>query len=146
MHIGKRLNATFNRTFESLNRFGSRKIYGRLNSCKDILGSVLGFPSKHSDVLVVALSLRDVSGDFRRSYNLALSICDRRDRQRNINQAPILAVPDSFVMMDVLPAPDASKNRGFLTVPIGWNEYCNELTDGFFGGIAKEPLCGFVPT
>jgi hypothetical protein len=49
-------------------------------------------------------------------------------------------------MIDALPAPDASKNRWLLIVPVGWNEHRNGFADGFFGGIAKEPLCGFVPT
>jgi hypothetical protein len=146
MHIGKRLNAPFNRAFESVNRFGSRKLNGRLNRCKDILGSVLSFPSEHSDVLVVPLSLRDVPCYFGRTYNLALSISDRRDRLRNVYQATILALADGFVMIDALPAPDASKDLRFLLVPLGWTENCNGLADGFFGGIAKDPLCGFVPT
>jgi hypothetical protein len=62
--IGKRLNATFNCWFKTLGRIGMRKANGGLDACKDILGPVLGFASKHSDVLVVPLSLRDVSGDF----------------------------------------------------------------------------------
>jgi hypothetical protein len=55
VHIGKRLDAPFDGSFKTVGRVGMRKIYGRLDSCKDILGSVLGFPSKHNDVLVVTL-------------------------------------------------------------------------------------------
>src|SRR5215813_13621297 len=62
--IREGLNAPFNSSFKSIRRIRMRKIYGGLDGCQDILGSVLGFPSENSDMLVVPLSLRDVPNDF----------------------------------------------------------------------------------
>ena len=31
-------------------------------------------------------------------------------------------------------------------MPFGWNENCDRLADCFLGSIAKEPLCGLIPT
>ena len=41
-----------------------REIYGGLDGCEDIPGSVLNFPSESGDEIVVSLSLRDVPSDF----------------------------------------------------------------------------------
>ena len=41
-----------------------RKIYGGLDGCEDVLGSVLGFTSENGNTIVIPLSLRDVPGDF----------------------------------------------------------------------------------
>jgi hypothetical protein len=49
---------------KTIGRIGTRNIYGGLDGCEDVLGSVLSLPSKGGDVLLVALSICDVSGDF----------------------------------------------------------------------------------
>ena len=102
------LNAPFNGLFKTIGRIGMRKIYGGLNDCEDILGPVLSFPSKSGNVLVLLLSLRDVPRDLRCPYNLAFGIFDRRNSQRNGDQAPMLTPPDSLEMVDVFPTLDAS--------------------------------------
>ena len=63
MEFGERLNAPLNGTFKTIGRIGMRKMYRGLDGCEDVLGSMLGFPSKSGDVLLVALSIRDVPGD-----------------------------------------------------------------------------------
>ena len=107
---------------------------------------MLGFQSKCGDELIAALQIRDVSGDFRGAYDLALSIFDRRDRQRNVNQATVFTLANCFIMVDPLAAPDTFKNRGFLIKPFGRNENCDRLTDRFLSRIAKDPLSALVPT
>jgi hypothetical protein len=49
-------------------------------------------------------------------------------------------------MLDPLSAPDSLKDRRFLIMPLQRNENCTGRADDFFGGIAKEPLCGLVPS
>src|SRR5262249_44196505 len=127
-------------------RVGIRKIYSGLDGGKNIIGSMLSFPSERDGVLVIPFTLRNVPGDFRRPYDLAVSISDGRDHQRNIDQAPILVLADGFVVVNALPGLDTAKNRVFLIMPLRRNVNCNVLADDFFGGIAKEPLCGLVPT
>jgi hypothetical protein len=68
------LNAPFNGLLKTIGGIGMRKIYGGLNGCQDILGSVLGFPSERGNVLVAPLSLRDVPRDLRCADNLAFGI------------------------------------------------------------------------
>ena len=90
MNIRQCLNASFDGLFKSIGRIGMRKIYGGLDGGEDILGSVLGFAGQGGNKLVVPLSLSDVPGDFRRPDDCAFGILDRRDSQRNIDQACVL--------------------------------------------------------
>jgi hypothetical protein len=98
--IRERLNASFYYAFKLLGRFSLRKIYSGLHGCEDILGSVLGFQGKCGDMLIAALSIRDVPGDFRGAYDLALSISDRRDRQRNVNKTTVSLPKTIFEHID----------------------------------------------
>ena len=66
------LNAPLDGAFETICRIGTRKVYGSLDGRKDILGSVLGLPSKRSDMFVVPLSVCDVPGDFCSTHDLAV--------------------------------------------------------------------------
>ncbi|MGB8633388.1 MAG: hypothetical protein WCD69_29110, partial [Xanthobacteraceae bacterium] len=51
-------------SLKTIGRIGLREIDGGLDGGKDILGSVLSFPSESDDVFVVPPSLRDVPRDF----------------------------------------------------------------------------------
>jgi hypothetical protein len=56
--IREGLNAPFDGAFKTIGRISMRKIRSGLDGRQDILGSVLGFTSESSNILVVPLSLR----------------------------------------------------------------------------------------
>jgi hypothetical protein len=58
------LDASLDCAFETLGRVGLSEMYSRLYSCQHVLGPVLGFPSKNSELPLTLLALRDVTGDF----------------------------------------------------------------------------------
>ena len=49
-------------------------------------------------------------------------------------------------MFDSLSAPNSLKNHIFFMVLVWRNQKRDRLTDRFFGRIAKQSLCAFVPT
>src|SRR5579859_4347639 len=146
MDIRERLNTSFNHTFEVVGCFRLRKINGGLDGCEDILGSMLSFPSKRGDVLVAALSISDVSGDFRGAYDLAFSIFDRRDRHRNVDQATVFAPANCFIMIGPLSTPNTPKDHGLLIKLFGRDENCDRPAHCFVSRIAEDALSALVPT
>ena len=68
---------------------------------------MLCFPCQNGNLLLASLLLRDIRRDLRCSDDFALRVFDRRDGQRNENQAAILALPYSLELVDPLPLPDA---------------------------------------
>ena len=64
MDIGEGLNAPFNGTFKTIGGIRMRKFHRGLDGCEDVFGSVFSFASKSGDALIVALSIRNVPGDF----------------------------------------------------------------------------------
>ena len=55
-------------------------------------------------------SLGDISRYFRCTYDPAFDILDRRDGERNRNQATILALTNGFIVFDALPESNPLKN------------------------------------
>jgi hypothetical protein len=90
-------------------------------------------------------ALGDVARNFRRADDLALSIFDRRDRQRNIDAASILVLTQGFEVLDLLSPPDALENLQLLILPVRWNENRDRFADYFFRRISEYPLRALVP-
>src|SRR3546814_5168175 len=91
------------------------------------------------------LSLGDVAGDLRRAGDLPLAILDRRHGQRDVDQASVLALPNGFIMVGALAAPDARQDLRFLVLMIRWNQDQDRLADDLVGRIAEEPLRTLIP-
>src|SRR5262245_12041951 len=83
-----------------------------------ISDAVIEVCHQHLFAALCMFSARDIPGDFRCTYDLAVGIPDRRDRQRNVNQAAILAPANSFIILDPLTATDTLKNSAFLRVAV----------------------------
>src|SRR5215469_1282285 len=107
MNIRKSLNTTFNRLFQVINRSCLRKIDHSLYVCEQVLAAVFCLPRQRSDLLLASLLFGNVPGDLRRSDDLPLRVFDRRNRQRNRNEAAVLTLPDRLKMVDPLATPDA---------------------------------------
>ena len=79
MNICKGLNTSFYRLFQFTNRISLRKVYHGLNIGKQILATVLCFPSQCRDLLLFLLPFRNVMGDLRRSDNFAFAVFNWRN-------------------------------------------------------------------
>jgi hypothetical protein len=97
-------------------------MHGRLHERQQVLGAVVYFARKQLDQLLPALSLGDVARDFRRADDPAIGVLDRRNRERDVDQAAVLAPANGFVVIDALAAPDASENPALLGLAVRWNQ------------------------
>ena len=137
--------SSFNRFFEIGGAIRVREVNGRLRYRKQIIGPMIRFAGKQRYLLLAPLLLRNVAGDFRRADDRSCLVGHRRNGQRNINQASVLATPLGFEMIDRLAAADTIENAYFLVPALGRNDDRNRLADNLVGGIAEEALCRFVP-
>src|ERR1700684_4115198 len=92
------------------------------------------------------LMFADIARDLRGADDGAVRIFDRRNTERNFNQAAVFANPNRFVMIDPLTTTDTIKDFWLLIVTIFRDEKHDRLADHLFGGIAEEPLRANVPT
>ena len=81
MDVGKRPDASFDCLFQTVGCVGLRKhdscLYGR----KQVLASVLCFPSQRSNLLLTSLLLGNIPCDLRCSNDLALGVFNGRNGQ-----------------------------------------------------------------
>ena len=73
------------------------------------------------------------------------AVAHRRDGQRNVQKAAVLAPANGFVMMDALAAPDAREDPGLLVFASRREKNGHRLADGLAGGIAEQPLGARIP-
>ena len=90
-------------------------------------------------------ALGDVTRNFGRADDIAAEVSDWRNGQRNVDEASILALSDSLVMVDPLTATDAFEDSRFFVVAIDRNEQSHRLADRFLAGIPEETLRAIVP-
>jgi hypothetical protein len=107
---------------------------------------MLGLAREIDDLSLAPFALRYVASDFRCAYDLAPSVSDRRNGQRNVDQISMLALPNGFKRFDALAAPDSLNDPFFLLLVIEWDQNRNRLADDFLGHIAKNPLRAAIPT
>ena len=131
--------------FESFGGLRLRKMHGCLYGRQQILTSVLRFASERSDLLLTSLLLSNVPRDFRCSYDLAFGVSYRRNRQRDCNQTAMLATPNGLVALDPLSPPDTRENLTFFIVAVFRNNNRDRLANCFFGSVAEDALCAFIP-
>ena len=100
MNICERLNASRDCLLETFGGVGLTQIHGGLHGCQHVLGPVLSLASEDGDLRVASFALRNIARDLRRTDNDAFGIFHRRYRERNIEQAAVLALTDRFIMVD----------------------------------------------
>ena len=93
-----------------------------------------------------ALLLGDVSGDFRCADNLATTVFDWRDGQRNVDQRSVFPPPHRFVMFNPLSQPEPFEVFRLLILVTGWDEDGDGLAHYLGGSVAKYPFGSLVPT
>src|SRR5215213_8792037 len=67
-----------------------------------------------TQLLLGALALRDVAGDFRGSNDSPVRYLNRRNGERDIQERSILVLPDSLVVLYALSAPEPREDGGFF--------------------------------
>jgi hypothetical protein len=97
MDFCERINTPFYQFLEIIGRIGMRKPHGRLHGSQDVLCSMLGLVREIDDLSLAPFALRYVASDFRCTDDLAPSVSDRRNGQRNVDQTPMLALPNGFI-------------------------------------------------
>ena len=88
----------------------------------------------------------NVAGDFRGADDVAGSVVDGRDRDRDVDAAAVFADADGFEMIDAFAPADFRQNGGFFVESLGRQQNQNRLADDFVGGVAEDALGGRVPT
>src|ERR1700751_5035280 len=101
---------------------GMRKTHRRLHGGQDVLCSMLGLAREVADLRLAPFVLSYVASDFRCADDFASSVSDRRNGQRNVNQTPMLSLPNGFKVLDALAAPDSLNDTFFLLLVIGWDQ------------------------
>src|SRR4029079_3325384 len=94
---------------------------------------------------VATFALGYFASNFRCADDLALGVFDRRNGQRNVNEASVLALANGFVVFDALAVTNSLDDRFFLLLAIRLNKNRNPLTDDFLSQIAKNVLGTAVP-
>jgi hypothetical protein len=146
MDLCERINALFDQFLEVISRTGMRKTHCRLHGSQDVLCAVFGLAREIDDLSLAPFALSYVASDFRCADDFSLGVPDRRNGQRNVDQTPMLALPNGFIVFDALAAPDSLNDPFFLLLVIGRDQNRNRLADDFLGQIAENPLRTGIPT
>src|SRR5262245_56047960 len=112
-------------------------MHRRLHFCQHILGSVLGFVSEYSKLGFAPFAVGNVSGDLGGAYDLTLRILDRRNGQRNVNSASVLATANGFTMFDAFTAPNTLPDSKLLVLAFRRHQNGHRFSDGLSGRIAE---------
>src|SRR6516162_2848237 len=116
MNIGERSEAAFNGLLQTLRRVGARKTDGCLHVSKHILTTVLRLTSQSRNQFPSPPFLGDIPCYLRGANNFAFDIPHRRHGERNDDRATMLALTDSFEMVDTLSSPDPRQNFAFVAL------------------------------
>jgi hypothetical protein len=107
---------------------------------------MLGLVREMDDLRVAPFAVCNVVSDFRCADDFSLSVFDRRNGQRNVNEASVFALANGLIVLDALAAPDSLRDRFFFVLVIGWTQNRNRLADDFLGQITKNALRAAVPS
>src|SRR3546814_8960163 len=79
----------------------------------------------------------DVARDLGRADDLSLLIANRRDRQRHIDQRPILAPAERLEMLRTTSFADPADDHVLFMQPVFRDEERNRLSDSFVRTVAE---------
>ena len=111
MDVREGVDASLYCVLETFGRVGVGKMHSRLHGGQHVLNSVFGFARENGDMRLVTFALRYIARDFRRADDFAFRILDRRNGQRNIDTASVLARTNCFIGLDSRTASDTFENR-----------------------------------
>ncbi|MGC2786016.1 MAG: hypothetical protein WA397_19740 [Roseiarcus sp.] len=89
--------------------------------------------------------LRDVARNFRGADHLPARVLDRRDGQRNVDWAAILALPDGLEVLDMFAARNFPQDDRLFVQSVDRDDNRYRFADRLFGREAEKPLRGGVP-
>src|SRR5262249_29618516 len=102
-------------------------------------------PGLLADPAFCLSALGDIARRLRSADDIALLILDRRDRQRNLDEASVLAPADGFEVLDAFTPSDATEDFSLLILMIRRDEDGDRLADDLFRHVAEDPFGAFVP-
>ena len=92
-----------------------------------------------------ALLFGDVAGDLGRADDPAVRRPDRGDRQRDVDEAAVLAHANGFVMVDAFAAANPRQDLVLLALPVRRNDAADRSADHFLGGVPEHALRRGIP-
>ena len=104
------------------------------------------FPKQELLPSLGPLAFRDVTGDFRGADDFAFLVFDRRNGEGNVNETPVLALPNRLVMIDTLALADPLEEWPLFVLSIHWNKDRHRPSHRLLRRIAKEELRATVPS
>src|SRR5688572_33183893 len=90
--------------------------------------------------------LANVSSNFRRANYSAVSTFDWRNCQRDLDKAPILALPHSLVVFNSFTTADARQDPNFFIDMVCGYQHRNRLSYDLRGRIAEDAFRALIPT
>ena len=83
--------------------------------------------------------------DFRRADDFSRGISNRRDRQRNINETPILPPTHGFVEFHPIAPANAINDLVLFFLAIRRDQDGNRFAYYLFGGVTKQTRGALIP-
>ena len=107
---------------------------------KQVLDAVVHLSEEQPLLVFRSPALRDFAGDLGCADDLACRVSERRDRQGNVDQSPVLALADGVIVLDALAATNALQDRRLFVVPVLRDEQGDRLAERFFRSVAEQAL------
>src|SRR6185503_14680963 len=98
-----------------------------------------------ADLLFATHTFAYVAGNFCGTDYVAVFVFQRRYRQRDINQAFIFTLSDSFIMVDTFALEDLSEDRRLIVKAFMRNQDSEGLALSFGSRVAKDMFGTFIP-
>src|SRR5579871_421026 len=87
----------------------------------------------------------DFASDLRGADYRALLVVNRRNRERDVNEAAVLVAADRFVVIDCLARTNTSDDLDPFIRPMRWAQDRHRAPDDFFCAVSKQPFGAPVP-
>ena len=88
------------------------------------------------------LAVGDVAGDLRGPDDRAVGVADRRDGERDVDDAPVLGDALGLEVLDPLAPADALQDAVHVLGMVRRHQGGDGLADDLGGGVAEDPLGG----
>ena len=91
------------------------------------------------------LERRDVARDLGGADDVPALVVDRRHRQGDIDDPPVLRLSQRLVVLDALAPPDAVEDGEEVVLLLGREDQLDGFSDRLVGRVPEDPLGGTVP-
>ena len=110
------------------------------------IGELLQIVVRAPEVIFHTLPAGDIADDFRGSNDFAISVPDRRNRKRYVEEGPAFAAANRLELFDsFLSAPQPRQNLAVLHRAGLRHQHRDGLPYDFVGLVAEHPLGALVP-